>query len=69
MFRGEGKVLLMWDYVKSNTTFARVCSLLQLNLVVLLLHLKERGTSVELMLEHRSIDRMNMMMCSQSRIY
>ena len=59
MFRGEGKVLLTWDYVESNTTFVRVWSLLKVNLVVLLLHL--RGMSVEHMLVHRSIDRMSTM--------
>ena len=46
MFRTEGKVLLMWDYVESNTTFVRVWSLVKVNLVVILLHLKEHGNVV-----------------------
>ena len=67
MFRREGKVLLTWVYVKTNTTLVRVWSLLKVNLLVLLLHLRNRGTSVEHMIVHRSIDRMRMMF-SRSRI-
>ena len=43
MFRGEGKVMLTWNYVEGNTAFVRAWSLLKVNSVLLLLHLKEIG--------------------------